>query len=112
MSDTGRIPLWITANPSPADGPDIALILTNKAAPPEGYAIVRHADAAALAQAGSCACCRAPSDLVTMLRQLFLKRVRGEMAFTGIVVEGTPALIEPALADPLIAARYVRARRC
>jgi hypothetical protein len=106
VSDDGRIPLWIAEAPMRAPRRGLALILTSEAEPPPGYAIVRHAEAAAIAEAGGCACCRVPSDLVTMLRRLFLERVRGETSFVGLVVEGAPALIEPALADPLIAARY------
>ena len=106
MSDDGRIPLWIAKAPARATRRGLALILTSEAKPPAGYAIVRHAEAAAIAEAGGCACCRVPSDLVTLLRQLFLERVRGETDFAGLVVEGAPALIEPTLADPLIAARY------
>jgi hypothetical protein len=78
MSDISRIPLWVTADPSPAERPDMALILTSKAAAPPGYAVIRHAEGAAVAEAGGCACCRVPSDLVTALRQLCLERVRGE----------------------------------
>jgi hypothetical protein len=90
----------------------MALILTGKAAvPPPGYAVVRHAEAAAIAEASGCACCRVPSDLVTALRQLFLERVRGDTNFAGLVIEGDPALIEPALADPLVAARYEKRSR-
>lgn len=106
MSDDGRIPLWIAEPPTRAPRQGLALIMTSDTKPPPGYAIVRHAEAAAIAEAGGCACCRVPSDLVTMLRRLFLERVRGETHFAGLVVEGAPALIELALADPLIAARY------
>lgn len=110
MSDDGRIPLWIAQAPAHPTRRGLALILTSEAEPPPGYATVRHAEAAAIAEAGGCACCRVPSNLVTMLRQLFLERVRGETNFAGLVVEGAPALIEPALADPLIAARYAYQR--
>lgn len=42
-----------------------------------------------------------------MLRRLFLERVRGETAFDEVVVEGVRPLIEQAMDDPLVAARYV-----
>jgi hypothetical protein len=108
MSHMSRIPVWVTVDLSPAERPGMALIQTGRAASPPGYAVLRHAEAAAIAEAGGCVCCRTPSNLVTLLRQLFLERVRGETNFVGIVIEGPPALIDPALADPLVAARYVR----
>ncbi len=102
----GRIPLVVAAEPPRAQRSGLVLILTDDSAPPPGYAIVRHADAAAVAQEGHCPCCRTPSDLVTTLRQLFLERVRGETAFSGIVIEGGDAIAAQIAADPLLAARY------
>lgn len=59
-----------------------------------------------------CLCCTVRGDLVTMLRDLFLRRVRGEIPeFQRIVIE-TTGLADPApilhtlMTDPLIAARY------
>ena len=48
---------------------------------------------------GGCACCRVPSDLVTLLRQLFLERVRGEIAFDEVVIEGNRKSVEAAMDD-------------
>jgi G3E family GTPase len=107
MSDNARIPLSAASTPGPAARLGTILILTGDAKPPTGYAAIRHAEAAAVAQHGGCACCRVPSDLVTLLRRLFLERVRGEIAFDTVVVEGSRELAETALSDPLIAARYV-----
>ena len=112
MSDNARIPLSAASEPGPAARPGTILILTADTNPPTGYAAIRHAEAAAVAQHGGCTCCRVPSDLVTLLRQLFLERVRGEIAFDAVVVEGSPELAEAALTDPLVAARYALKNAC
>ncbi len=59
-----------------------------------------------------CLCCTVRSDLVTALRDLYLKRVRGEVpAFDRVVIE-TTGLADPApvlhtlMNDPLVAARF------
>ncbi len=59
-----------------------------------------------------CLCCTVRSDLVNALRDLFLKRARGEVpAFKRVVVE-TTGLADPApvlhtlMNDPLVAARF------
>lgn len=59
-----------------------------------------------------CVCCTVRSDLVTTLRDLFLKRVRGVVPeFTRMVIE-TTGLADPApilhtlMTDPLLSARY------
>jgi len=59
-----------------------------------------------------CLCCTVRGDLITTLRDLFLRRVRGEIPeFQRIVIE-TTGLADPApvlhtlMTDPLIAARY------
>jgi len=106
MSDNTRIPLSAASEPGPAARSGTILILTADTKPPSGYAAIRHAEAAAVAQHGGCACCRVPSDLVTLLRQLFLERVRGETMFDTVMIEGAPQLAEAALTDPLVAARY------
>jgi G3E family GTPase len=106
MSHGERIPLSAASEPGPATRPGTILILTDNSEPPPGYAAIRHAEAAAVAQHGGCACCRVPSDLVTLLRQLFLERVRGETIFDAVMIEGSPQLAEAALTDPLVAARY------
>lgn len=112
MSDTARIPLSAASEPGPARRPGTILILTGDTEPPTGYAAIRHAEAAAVAQHGGCACCRVPSDLVTLLRRLFLERVRGETVFDAVVIEGSPQLAETALSDPLVAARYTLETAC
>jgi hypothetical protein len=108
MSEESRIPLWIAVAPPDGVGRErLALIMTASGAPPPGYTVTRHADAAAIAQKGGCACCRVPSDLVSLLRRLFLERVRGETVFDGIVIDGPAALaVAAAMSDPLVAARY------
>ncbi|HYD32494.1 MAG TPA: GTP-binding protein [Azospirillaceae bacterium] len=59
-----------------------------------------------------CICCTVRGDLVDTLRDLFLKRVRGEVPeFDRVVIE-TTGLADPApilhtlMTDPLVAARY------
>lgn len=59
-----------------------------------------------------CLCCTVRSDLVTALRDMYLKRVRGEVpAFDRVVIE-TTGLADPApvlhtlMNDPLVAARF------
>ncbi|MFN8720401.1 MAG: CobW family GTP-binding protein [Rhodospirillales bacterium] len=59
-----------------------------------------------------CLCCTVRGDLVDTLRDLFVKRVRGEIpAFDRVVVE-TTGLADPApilhtlMSDPLLSARY------
>jgi hypothetical protein len=106
MSGGERIKLSTTSKPKPASRPGTVLVLTGSTAPPAGYVAIRHAEAVAVAQHGGCACCRVPSDLVTLLRQLFLERVRGEIGFDEVVIEGDPALTRQAMSDPLVAARY------
>jgi G3E family GTPase len=101
-----RIPLWIATDRPHVGRQDTVLVVTGDAEPQTGYAAIRHAEAAAVAQQGGCACCRVPSDLVTLLRQLFLERVRGETAFDAVVIDGNRKLIEQAMTDPLVAARY------
>ena len=111
MSD-GRIPLAFGAAAAigAADRRRTVLILTRGHADGSGFALVRHADGAARAQAGACSCCRIPSDLATVLRQLVIDRARG-IDFAAVLVDGeAPSLAqmaEDALADPLVAARYV-----
>jgi G3E family GTPase len=106
MSDSARIPLSASSEPGPAARRGTILILTGDMKPPAGYTGIRHAEAAAVAQHGGCPCCHVPSDLVTLLRRLFLERVRGETVFDAVVIAGPPQLAEAALSDPLVAARY------
>lgn len=108
----GKLPLIFTADISSAipASAQTALVLT-RGDFADSAAVVRHADAAARAQAGGCACCRTSSDLVTVLRQLVIDRARGSVDFTAVVVEAEAAAVErlarDARADPFIAARYL-----
>jgi G3E family GTPase len=59
-----------------------------------------------------CLCCTVRGDLITTLRNLFLRRVRGEIPeFARVIIE-TTGLADPApiihtlIADPLISARF------
>jgi hypothetical protein len=109
VSDDGRIPLSVVARESdPAEERGVALILTSGKTKPFAHRVIRHADAAAVEQSGHCQCCRVPSDLVTVLRQLFLDRIRGEVEFDRVAVQAPPDLVEAALRDPLVGARYRR----
>lgn len=101
-----EIPLWLAVEP-PAGDPASAIILTADRPAPRGFALVRHAAGAAVAQSGGCSCCRIPSGLSAVLRQLFLDRVRGMADFARVVVaaDDETSIIE-AMSDPLVAARY------
>jgi hypothetical protein len=87
-----------------------ALVLTRPGSAPGGASAIRHADAAARAQAGACSCCHAPPDVVVVLRRLMIERARGVIDFAAVVVDAAPsalaALAHAALADPFVAARY------
>jgi hypothetical protein len=114
MSGDGRIPIEVVdaADPTTADPRDgrTAVVLTGGAAgTPADHPLVRHAEAAAAAQAGACACCRALSSLASVLRRLFLDRVHGRVPeFERVViVTDREAGLREAFADPLVAARYV-----
>jgi hypothetical protein len=105
-----RIPLLFAHAPPERGALNLALVLTSPRPDPPGFALVRHAEAAAVAQAGVCACCRTPSGLATALRQLFLDRVRGAVAFEAIVIVAeSDAPIGDAMRDPLVAARFALA---
>jgi G3E family GTPase len=62
--------------------------------------------------AGGCACCSARSDLIDLLRDLFLRRVRGQVAeFDRVIIETSgeadpAAIVESLKSDPITAARY------
>lgn len=111
MSDQ-RLPLAFVASSEirHIDPQRTALVLTGGAAPGT-FTVVRHAGSAAAAQAGTCSCCRVPSDVVTVLRRLIIDRARGEIDMSAVLVAGEPAdlprLAQDALADPFVAARYV-----
>jgi G3E family GTPase len=76
------------------------------------HLLVRKIDDAVVLLNSGCLCCTVRGDLVTALRDLFLKRVRGEVPeFRRVVIE-TTGLADPApilhtlMTDPLIGARY------
>jgi hypothetical protein len=98
------IPLAIA--PHPAPDPGAALVLVGPGPAPPGFALVRHAGAAAAAQAGGCACCSRPSDLVTALRRLAIERAKGEVDFRRVVVAGDAGLRAELARDPFLAARF------
>lgn len=76
------------------------------------HLLVRKIDEAVLLLNSGCLCCKVRGDLVTAMRDLFLKRVRGEVPdFRRLIIE-TTGLADPApilhtlMTDPLIGARY------
>lgn len=76
------------------------------------HLLVRKIDEAVVLLNAGCLCCTVRGDLVTALRDLFLKRVRGEVPeFQRVIIE-TTGLADPApvlhtlMTDPLIGARY------
>jgi hypothetical protein len=104
------IPLFLAVEPVEGH-PAAALVLTRDRPAASGrvtgFALLRHAAAAAVAQSGGCQCCRAPSGLSMVLRQLFLDRIHGTASFeTVVVAAGDEAPIVEAMSDPLVAARY------
>jgi hypothetical protein len=84
-----------------------ALVLTGGAGGSADHPLVRHAGSAAAAQEGTCPCCRTPSGVASVLRQLFLDRVHGRVPeFDRVLIAGDEAAVREALADPLVAARF------
>lgn len=76
------------------------------------HLLVRKIDETIVLLNSGCLCCSVRGDMVTALRDLFLKRVRGEVPqFARTVIE-TTGLADPApiihtlMSDPLIGARY------
>ncbi len=76
------------------------------------HLLVRKIDEDIVVLSSGCVCCNVRGDLVTALRDLFLKRVRGEVPeFVRVIVE-TTGLADPApiihtlMTDPLLGARY------
>lgn len=87
------------------------LVLTGDEIEAEGFAALRHAESAAAARQGTCACCRVPSNLATVLRQLVIERAGGKIDFDRVFVAGDdkemlPRLLRVAFADPVVAARF------
>jgi len=76
------------------------------------HLLVREIDENVVLLNAGCLCCTVRGDLVETLRDLFLKRVRGEVpAFNRVAVE-TTGLADPApiihtlMSDPILGARY------
>lgn len=76
------------------------------------HLLVRKLDENTVLLNSGCLCCTVRGDLVDSLRELFLKRVKGEIPeFTRVVIE-TTGLADPApiihtlMTDPLVASRY------
>lgn len=76
------------------------------------HLLVRHVKEDVVLLTSGCLCCSMRGDMVTALRDLFLKRVRGDIPeFRRLMIE-TTGLADPApilhtlIADPLIEARY------
>ena len=76
------------------------------------HALIAHSSENTVVLSSGCLCCTVRSDMVDTLRDLYLKRVRGEVPeFQRVVIE-TTGLADPApilhtlISDPLIAARY------
>jgi G3E family GTPase len=76
------------------------------------HLLVRKIDEDIVLLNSGCLCCSVRGDLITALRDIFLKRVRGDIPeFTRAVIE-TTGLADPApvihtlMTDPLIGARY------
>lgn len=76
------------------------------------HALIAKADESTVLLSSGCLCCTVRNDLVDTLRDLFIKRVKGEVPeFRRVVVE-TTGLADPApilhtlMQDPLISSRY------
>jgi G3E family GTPase len=76
------------------------------------HLLVRHVSEDIVLLNSGCLCCTVRGDLVTAMRDLFLKRVRGDVPeFSRLVIE-TTGLADPApiihtlMTDPVIGARY------
>jgi G3E family GTPase len=76
------------------------------------HLLVRKIDETIVLLNSGCLCCSVRGDMITALRDLFLKRVRGEVPpFVRAVIE-TTGLADPApiihtlMSDPLLGARY------
>ncbi|MBR9973817.1 CobW family GTP-binding protein [Magnetospirillum sulfuroxidans] len=76
------------------------------------HLLVQHVAEDIILLNSGCLCCTVRGDMVTALRDLFLKRVKGEVPeFSRVVIE-TTGLADPApiihtlMTDPLLASRY------
>jgi G3E family GTPase len=76
------------------------------------HLLVRKIDEAIVLLNSGCLCCSVRGDMITALRDLFLKRVRGDVPPFGRAVIETTGLADPApiihtlMSDPLLGARY------
>ncbi len=76
------------------------------------HLLVRHINEDIIVLNSGCICCTVRGDLVAALRDLFLKRVKGEVPEFGRVIIETTGLADPApvihtlMSDPLLGSRY------
>lgn len=76
------------------------------------HLLVREVSETIVLLESGCLCCSIRGDMIDALRDLFLKRVRGEVPEFGRVVIETTGLADPApvihslMSDPLLGARY------
>jgi len=76
------------------------------------HLLVRHVDEDVVVLSSGCVCCTIRGELVTALRDLFIKRVKGEVPeFIRVMIE-TTGLADPApiihtlMADPMVSEHY------
>jgi G3E family GTPase len=91
---------------------DTAVLINEFGAVGLDHLLVRHVAEEIVLLASGCLCCTVRGDLVTGMRELFLKRVKGEVPeFSRLLIE-TTGLADPApiihtlMTDPLISSRY------
>ena len=91
---------------------DTAVLINEFGAVGIDHLLVRHLSEDIVVLASGCLCCTVRGDLVNGMRELFLKRVKGEIPEFGRVLIETTGLADPApiihtlMTDPLIASRY------
>ena len=95
---------------------DTAVVVNEVGAVPLDHHLVREVSETVSVLGSGCVCCALRSDLADALKDLFLRRVRGEVPeFRRLVVE-TTGLADPApvlrtlLRDPMVAAQYAPER--
>jgi len=91
---------------------DTAVLINEFGAIGIDHLLVRNISEDVVVLQSGCICCTVRGDLVEALRDLFLKRVKGEVPeFTRVMIE-TTGLADPApiihtlMSDPLVASRY------
>ncbi len=91
---------------------DCAVVINEFGAVSIDHLLIRKVSDEVVILAGGCLCCTVRGDLVTTLKDLFLKRVKGEVPeFRRLILE-TSGLADPApilhtlMTDPLLGARY------